>query len=142
MATILIVDDEPIVRQLFQKVMEHEGHIIHTAANGREALEVMRTCVPDLIMLDLQMPAMDGYTFLRLIRRHLDWAHIPVVIVSALASECDARSVGELGVRDYMVKAGFSLPVLRKRLAKYLNPPTAPDAELESAEFPGTAAAL
>lgn len=135
MATILIVDDEPILRQLFQKVMEHEGHTIHTAANGREALEVMRQQVPDLIMLDMQMPAMDGYTFLRLIRRHLDWAHVPVVIMSALASECDVRSVGALGVRDYMLKAGFSLPVLRKRLAKYLDSPSPPaDTELAPAE--------
>jgi CheY-like chemotaxis protein len=127
MATILIVDDEPILRQLFQKVMEHEGHTILTAANGREALEVMRNRVPDLIMLDMQMPAMDGYTFLRLIRRHQDWAHVPVVIMSALANETDVRSVAALGVRDYVLKAGFSLPVLRKRLAKYLQPAPAAD---------------
>jgi CheY-like chemotaxis protein len=133
MATILIVDDEPILRQLFQRVMEHEGHSVRTAANGREALESMREQVPDLILLDMQMPAMDGCTFLRLIRRHQDWAGVPVVIMSALANECDVRSVAALGVRDYVLKAGFSLPILRKRLAKYLQPPTATTAS-EGAE--------
>lgn len=133
MATILIVDDEPILRQLFQKVMEHDGHTVLTAANGREALGILRQQVPDLIMLDMQMPAMDGTTFLRLLRRHQDWANVPVVIMSALASETDVRSVGALGVRDYMLKAGFSLPVLRKRLAKYLAPPGAAEGEATEA---------
>jgi CheY-like chemotaxis protein len=123
MATILIVDDEPILRQLFQKVLEHDGHKVLTAANGREALEVMRQQVPDLIMLDLLMPAMDGETFLRLIRRHADWAHVPVVVMSAVADEHLVRGVGALGVKDYLLKAGFSLPMLRKRMAKYVGPP-------------------
>lgn len=131
MAKILIVDDEPILRQLFQKVIEHDGHTVVTAANGREALQVMREQVPDLIMLDMQMPAMDGTTFLRLIRRHQDWANIPVVIMSAMANKCDVQNVGALGVRDYVLKAGFSLPVLRKRISKYLvtAPPAAAEAE-------------
>lgn len=133
MATILIVDDEPILRQLFQRVLEHDGHQVLTAGNGREALEVMRRQVPDLIMLDLLMPAMDGETFLRLIRRHVDWAQVPVVIMSAVANEADVRHVGSLGVRDYLLKAGFSLPVLRARLAKYLEPPVPAAERSESA---------
>ncbi|HEY2585393.1 MAG TPA: response regulator [Tepidisphaeraceae bacterium] len=122
MATILIVDDEPILRQLFQNVLEHDGHLVLTAANGRDALEVMRERVPDLIMLDLLMPTMDGTTFLRLMRRHSDWAHVPVVIMSAVASETHIRNVGALGVKDYLLKAGFSLPALRERIRKYLEP--------------------
>lgn len=135
MAKILIVDDEPILRQLFQKVIEHDGHAVLTAANGREALQVMREQVPDLIMLDMQMPAMDGTTFLRLIRRHQDWVNIPVVIMSAMANRNDVQNVGALGVRDYVLKAGFSLPVLRKRISKYLvtSPPAAAEAEATEA---------
>lgn len=134
MATILIVDDEPILRQLFQKVIEHDGHTVMTASNGREALQVMREQVPDLIMLDMQMPAMDGTTFLRLIRRHQDWANVPVVIMSAMAHKTDIQNVGALGVRDYVLKAGFSLPVLRKRISKYLTAaPVAAEAEATEA---------
>jgi CheY-like chemotaxis protein len=122
MATILVIDDEPIIRQLFQKVLEHEGHIILTAGNGREALEVMRQQVPDLILLDLMMPVMDGISFLRLLRRHIDWSEVPVVVMSAMADRHNISNAGSLGVRDYLLKAGFSLNVLRKRIRKYLEP--------------------
>lgn len=139
MATILIVDDEPILRQLFQRVLEHEGHTVMTAGNGREALSVMRERVPDLIMLDMMMPTMDGTTFLRLMRRHPEWARVPVVIMSAVATETHIRNVGALGVKDYLLKAGFSLPVLRERIRKYLDPisPTEPTAD-PLADVPAT----
>jgi len=122
MATILIVDDEPIIRQLFQKVLEHEGHTVIAAGNGREALDVMREQVPDLILLDLNMPLMDGISFLRLLRRHMDWSKVPVVVMTAMADKQNIESAGALGVRDYMLKAGFSLKSLRSRIGKYLEP--------------------
>jgi CheY-like chemotaxis protein len=139
MATILIVDDEPILRQLFQKVLEHEGHTVMTAANGRDALAVLRERVPDLIMLDLLMPTMDGTTFLRLMRRHADWADIPVVIMSAIANETHIRNVGALGVKDYLLKAGFSLTGLKERIRKYVEPMPAPESQ---PELPAAAALL
>jgi CheY-like chemotaxis protein len=132
MATILIVDDEPILRQLFQKVLEHEGHTVMTAANGRDALSVLRERVPDLIMLDLLMPTMDGTTFLRLMRRHADWVDIPVVIMSAVANETHIRNVGALGVKDYLLKAGFSMAGLKERIRKYLEPMPAPESQGEA----------
>lgn len=141
MATILIVDDEPILRQLFQKVLEHDGHVVMTAENGREALAVLRERVPDLILLDLLMPTMDGTTFLRLMRRHADWASVPVVIMSAVANEAHVRNVGALGVKDYLLKAGFSLPALRARIRKYVDPIGAPAeaAPMDSATLAGAA---
>ena len=121
MATILIVDDEPIIRQLFQRVLEHEGHTIITAGNGREGLEAVRLAVPDLILLDLNMPLMDGLTFLRLLRRHEEWSNVPVVVMSAMSDKNNITNAGSLGVRDYLLKAGFSLGNLRTRIAKYLS---------------------
>ena len=122
MATILIIDDEPIIRQLFQKVLEHEGHTVLTAANGNEAIEVLRERIPDLILLDMMMPQMDGMSLLRLIRRNPMWTDIPVVVMSALADKQRICDAGNLGVRDYLLKAGFSLPMLRSRIRKYLQP--------------------
>jgi len=122
MPTILIVDDEPIIRQLFKTVLEHQGHTILTASNGREALEILREQVPDLVLLDLMMPQMDGISFLRHIRRHDDWAAIPVVIMSAVSDKRQISDAGSLGVRDYVLKAGFSMPLLRNRISKYLDP--------------------
>lgn len=132
MATILLVDDELILRQLFQTVLEHEGHTILTAGNGREALERMREQTPDLVLLDMSMPQMDGLTFLRLVRANNEWADVPVVIVSAVADKRQISDAGSLGVRDYLLKAGFSLAVLRSRLGKYLE--TAVDENDEEGE--------
>jgi CheY-like chemotaxis protein len=129
MGTILIVDDEPIIRQLFQNILEREGHAVLVASNGREAIEMMRQRIPNLVMLDLQMPVMDGMSFLRLLRRHPDWMHVPVVIMSALADKQEITSAGSLGVKDYLLKAGFSLPEMRARIGKYFTP-----AEVESEE--------
>ena len=120
MSTILIVDDEPIIRQLAGRILEHDGHTLLTASNGREALEVLREKTPDLVLLDLQMPQMDGLTFLKLMRGNRDWAGIPVVIMSALANKTNIALAGTLGVRDYLLKAGFSLKQMRARLNKYL----------------------
>lgn len=122
MATILIIDDEPIIRQLFQKVLEHEGHTVLTAGNGHEAIDVLRDQIPDLMLLDMMMPQMDGMSLLRLIRRNPMWIEIPVVVMSALADKQRICDAGSLGVRDYLLKAGFSLPMLRTRIRKYLNP--------------------
>jgi CheY-like chemotaxis protein len=126
MSTILIVDDEPIIRQLAERILEHDGHTMLTAGNGREALEVMREKTPDLVLLDLQMPQMDGMTFLKLMRGNRDWAEVPVVIMSALADKTNVAQAGHLGVRDYLLKAGFSLKQMRTRLGKYLDAPVTP----------------
>ena len=126
MRTILIVDDEPIIRQLFQTVLGQEGHTTLTATNGKDALRQMNGVKPDLILLDLMMPEMDGMTFLRLIRRNPDWKDIPVMVLSAIADRERIADAGALGVRDYLLKTGFSLAQLRARLAKYLpaDPPS------------------
>ena len=121
MSTILIVDDEQIIRQLFQKVLEQDGHDVVTADNGQEALAAMQLHAPDLVLLDLNMPVMDGLSFLRLMRRNENWKDTPVVILSALADRQRVLGAGSLGVRDYLVKADFSLPQLRARIRKYLS---------------------
>jgi CheY-like chemotaxis protein len=64
MARILVVDDEPSIRHLIKAILQDEGHEIETASNGHEALEKVIIAVPDLIVLDLMMPEMDGWRFL------------------------------------------------------------------------------
>ena len=126
MSTILIVDDEPLVREFFRTILERDGHTLLTAPNGHEALACLRDRIPDLVLLDLDMPVMDGMTFLRLIRRNPQFKDLPVVIVSGKDSKEQIIAAAGLGVREYLLKASFSLRELRARLAKHLNPPAAP----------------
>jgi len=82
MARILVVDDEPSIRMLIRTILQGEGHHVSTATNGREALESVIDSVPDLIVLDLMMPEMDGWHFLEELHMRGLRRHTRVVIVS------------------------------------------------------------
>jgi CheY-like chemotaxis protein len=124
MSTVLVVDDQPELRNLFQKVLEHQGHQVVLACHGREALVAMEACVPELVLLDLAMPEMDGLTFLRIIRGQPRWAKLPVIMLSGLMSAEQIAAASELGVTDKLIKAEFSTRDLRARVARCLMPAT------------------
>jgi len=81
--TILVVDDDPAVRQLMRRILEKEGHTVIEAENGRIGLERITERAPSLILLDLMMPEMDGFEFVARLRKHEVWREIPVIVVSA-----------------------------------------------------------
>ena len=123
MALIMIVDDEVIVRQLFERVLQGQGHEVVVASNGREALTLMQLRLPDLVMLDLTMPVMDGTSFLRSMRRRPEWKHIPVIVISGVVDRHEVIRVKQLGISDYILKTNFEMNDLRQRLAKHLPRP-------------------
>ena len=83
MARILVVDDEPDVVDLVRTILETEGHEVTAATRGKEALGLMLAEPPDLLVLDLMMPELDGFQMLRLIRMDERTATVPVLILSA-----------------------------------------------------------
>ena len=101
MKTILVVDDKANVRQLLSEYLEKQGYRVVTAVNGREAIYSARHTPPDLILLDIMMPEMDGYEFLRL---HRAERNTPVIIITAREEESDAVLGLELGADDYVIK--------------------------------------
>src|SRR3954464_10965743 len=121
MATILVVDDEPDIRTLVQLNLELDGHRVVTAANGAEALELIAYEVPDLMLLDLMMPEVDGWTVLETIKAatDLDVNRIPVVMLTA-NDAADARLRGGIeGAIKYLTKP-FSPTVLRGEVTSAL----------------------
>ena len=72
MPTVLVIDDQMELRTLFQRVLEHGGYQVITAEGGEEAVRMTEAWIPDLILLDLSMPQMDGFEFLRTVRRRAD----------------------------------------------------------------------
>ena len=123
--TILIVDDErDIVRLLEYNLMEEGFHVI-SAMNGQDALKTAMEQRPNLIILDLMLPGMDGREVCKILKRQAETEHIPIVILSAKASEVD-RIVGfELGCDDYVVKPFNTRElILRvKAVLRRMNPP-------------------
>ena len=99
--TILVVDDEPQIVRLVRAYLEEAGFRVVTASDGEQALYVARHEKPDLVVLDVLMPRMDGLEFTRRIRRERD---VPIIMLTARAEETD-RIVGlELGADDYITK--------------------------------------
>jgi len=99
--TILVVDDKANVRQLLSDYLTEQGYKVILATNGREALYTARHEMPDAILLDIMMPEMDGYQFLREYRRERS---APVIIITAREEETDAVLGLELGADDYVIK--------------------------------------
>lgn len=101
METILVVDDKANVRAMLKDFLSEQGYRVVTAENGEEALNVSRHEKPNLILLDLMMPQMDGYAFLPAFRRE---SNVPVIILTARVEESDKVIGLELGADDYMTK--------------------------------------
>ena len=117
---ILSVDDEQDVTDLVQFHLTRAGYEVMTAANGREALACVSNRRPDLILLDLMLPDIDGFGVCEILRREPATAAIPVVILTAWATT-DARSLGlELGALDYLTKP-FSPRELTARVKRLLS---------------------
>ncbi len=98
---IMVVDDEPRLISVVEAYLEQEGFEVATASNGREALFAARETKPDLIILDVMMPEMDGYEFMRLHRKE---AETPIILLTAKVEEDDKVIGLELGADDYVTK--------------------------------------
>ena len=99
--TILVVDDKASVRNLLQEYLIKHNYIVFTASNGQEALYNARHEKPDLILLDIMMPEMDGYEFIQVYRREAD---TPIILLTAKIEETDKVLGLELGADDYVTK--------------------------------------
>ena len=110
--TILVVDDEPTLRETLVDALEADGFRVVSAADGREALERFRAEKPDLVLLDLMLPELSGIEVCRIIRRE---SGVPIVMLTAKDSELDKVVGLELGADDYVTKP-FSLRELSARI--------------------------
>src|SRR5256884_4990147 len=100
-ATILVVDDEPRIVQLVRDYLEHSGFAGLTAADGPAALRTARTGRPDLVVLDLGRPGLDGLDVVRALRRD---GEVPIIVLTARTEESDKLVGLELGADDYLTK--------------------------------------
>ena len=101
MYNILVVDDEPRIRSIVKKYAEFEGYSVTEAADGMEAIHFCRTTEFDIIIMDIMMPELDGFSACREIRKNSD---TPIIMLSARGEEYDKINGFELGIDDYVVK--------------------------------------
>ena len=101
---ILLVEDNPVNRRLAQFLLKSQGYIVYEAATGGEALELARTHLPDLILMDLQLPGLDGFAATRILKEDAATADIPVVALTAYAMKGDREKALEAGCDGYITK--------------------------------------
>ncbi len=134
MTTLLIVEDDATVRETLALNLRSEGYQVETAEDGEQALELARKAKPDLVVLDVMLPKLDGLTLLRILRRE---SQVPVILLTARGTETDKIVGLETGADDYVVKP-FSLGELLARIRAALRrgrPAGPPSTELTSGDL-------
>jgi two-component system cell cycle response regulator len=116
---ILIADDRPSSRELLRLVLERAGYDVTEAEDGERALTQAREGSPDLILLDLQMPGLDGYGVLAALRAEARFAQVPVLALTASAMRGDREKILEAGFTDYLAKPAAP-ELVRETVARVL----------------------
>jgi CheY-like chemotaxis protein len=130
MSTILVVDDEASARNALARLLRKEGYDVETAGNGREALAALESPghKPDLMLLDLMMPEIDGLELLEILQASPAWKALPVVVLTAISDTHTVHRAEQLGAREYLVKASFSLSDMLEHVRRYTGGPGHPPA--------------
>ena len=105
MTKIAIIEDDPTISQMYRMKFEADGFDVRMAGNGKIGVDLVKSFKPDIILLDIQMPEMDGAAALKLIREHKDSKDTPVIILTNLGEEEAPREMRSLGISSYIVKA-------------------------------------
>ena len=120
MKTVLVVDDEPTIRALVNAILDGSGVRTLEAADGPEGLDMARRYQPDLVLLDVVMPRMDGFAVCQRIKAESSMARTPVLLLTALAQESDHQRARRAGA-DGIVQKPFSPAVLRATVDSILD---------------------
>jgi CheY-like chemotaxis protein len=116
MKTVLIAEDNPINRELLRELLEIRGYAVAEACNGEEALAMVEQTPPDILLLDIGMPVLDGFAVVRKLRENPRFASLPVVAVTAYAMQGDSEKIMNSGFDGYLSK-----PVSSSLLAQELD---------------------
>jgi CheY-like chemotaxis protein len=118
--SVLVVDDDPLLVKVLREPLEKSGYRVHTAYNGLEALQKVKAVTPDLIILDILMPLLDGFKVARFLKFDQKYRDIPIVVLTSRATEAE-REMGKIvGANEYVCKP-VRLPQIMNIVNRYLN---------------------
>ncbi len=103
-ATILVVDDEEVIVDLLMNILQREGYQVHCVRSGRQAVEIAMKVRPDLIIMDILMPDLDGYSATELIKRNSSLKDVPVIFLTGRSAEEDGGKAFATGATTFMRK--------------------------------------
>lgn len=117
---ILLIEDDPLLVKMYQTKLAMEGFEAEIAYDGEEGVKMTKDLRPDLILLDLMLPKMDGFTVLKIIKKDPQTKKIPVIVFSNLAQSSDIEEARRLGASDYIVKAHLTPNEIVKRIKEFM----------------------
>ena len=116
---ILLVEDDTFLLEMYRLKFDAEGFYVITAVDGMEALEKTKKEKPDLVLLDIILPKMDGWDFLKNLRADLSMPSPPVILLTNLGQNDDVKKGMSLGVVDYLIKAHFTPTEIVKKVKEF-----------------------
>jgi DNA-binding response OmpR family regulator len=126
MTRIVVADDDRMFRKVAETTLRRQGYDVATASDGEEALQLIRSERPDMIVLDLIMPKLQGFDVLTLLKQDTLTSAIPVIVLSSLTQEQDKQEALDLGAVAYFNKTTFSMSELVKQVESTLAKGQAP----------------
>lgn len=121
MTKIAIIEDDPVISQMYRFKFEASDFEVQLANNGKRGIEMVKSFKPDLILLDLQMPEMNGADALEIIRKNEWGKNIPVIILTNMGEEESPKKLRKLGIHSYIVKANLTPNQVLKRVQEALS---------------------
>ena len=111
---VLVVDDSLLILKLIEKFLKNENYIIMLARDAGEALEILDTVTPDIVLLDILLPDIDGYNMLKILKLRQQTEDVPVIFISSLSRGMDISKGLKLGAEDYIIKPFTSTELKNK----------------------------
>jgi CheY-like chemotaxis protein len=119
---IIVIDDDPFFRNFYSAKLKELGYTTEVAIDGEDAINKIKTFLPNLILLDIIMPKKDGFTVLSELSTDPNFKNIPVIVFSTLGQEADVTKAKSLGARDYINKSYFDFENMKNKINSYLTP--------------------
>lgn len=121
MSKILIIEDDPLIVKIYTTRLTADGYQVFSSDNGEEGLTLAEQEIPDLVLLDVMMPKLDGFAVLERIRMNAQMKTTPVIMYSNLAQDSEIARAKELGVTEFIAKAGISPMEMVEKIKQYLS---------------------
>jgi CheY-like chemotaxis protein len=136
MAKVLLIDDDTVILKLYSTKLTSDGHTVQTATNGEEGLKHILSFKPDIIMLDLLMPKLNGFSFLEELKKNPATQNIPKIVFSSVANQEQINRLNNLGVTTFLNKIETTPTQLVQAMNQVMSQPPASAPQTPSASIP------
>jgi len=117
---VVIVEDDSSILKMYQTSLQNDGYDVAGAKNGEDGVELVKKEKPDIVLLDIMMPKMDGFAVLEQLKSEESTKNIPVIMLTNLSQDEDKERSNKLGAVDYLVKSDFTPMQVSEKIKKYL----------------------